>query len=166
MPPLTAALKNFNFKLRRSAYVTYPTFVPSGQGSCAANPTQISTLPIRTPSTTSSVKFIEQNQSPWPVRASKFRRIARSEANPFHRVKEQLPAQPAGEGAPQRVSPTERTRPTSNLLTIYSIKKPKTLKYPSLKGTDPKFRRNHRHALHGNMKALVRFPPLDRALPA
>jgi len=34
------------------------------------------------------------------------------------------------------------------------IKKPKTSKYPSLKGTDPKFRRNHRHALHGNMKAL------------
>ncbi|OAR00356.1 hypothetical protein LLEC1_00298 [Akanthomyces lecanii] len=36
------------------------------------------------------------------------------------------------------------------------IKKPKTSRYPSLKGTDPKFRRNHRHALHGNMKALVR----------
>ncbi|KAH7258071.1 60S ribosomal protein L29 [Fusarium sp. LHS14.1] len=34
------------------------------------------------------------------------------------------------------------------------IKKPKTSRYPSLKGTDPKFRRNHRHALHGNMKAL------------
>ncbi|CAD0082525.1 unnamed protein product [Aureobasidium vineae] len=26
--------------------------------------------------------------------------------------------------------------------------------YPSLKGTDPKFRRNHRHALHGTMRAL------------
>ena len=37
-----------------------------------------------------------------------------------------------------------------------SIKKPKTNRYPSLKGTDPKFRRNHRHALHGTMKALVR----------
>lgn len=36
-----------------------------------------------------------------------------------------------------------------------SIKKPKTSRYPSLKGTDPKFRRNHRHALHGNQKALV-----------
>ncbi|GAM89296.1 hypothetical protein ANO11243_073330 [Dothideomycetidae sp. 11243] len=36
------------------------------------------------------------------------------------------------------------------------IKKPKTNRYPSLKGTDPKFRRNHRHALHGTMKALVR----------
>jgi hypothetical protein len=36
-----------------------------------------------------------------------------------------------------------------------SIKKPKTNRYPSLKGTDPKFRRNHRHALHGTMKALV-----------
>ncbi|KAM0349275.1 hypothetical protein ACHAPU_003684 [Fusarium lateritium] len=35
-----------------------------------------------------------------------------------------------------------------------SIKKPKTSRYPSLNGTDPKFRRNHRHALHGNMKAL------------
>ena len=38
------------------------------------------------------------------------------------------------------------------------IKKPKTYKYPSLKGVDPKFKRNHRHALHGNMKALVCFP--------
>ena len=37
-----------------------------------------------------------------------------------------------------------------------SIKKPKTNRYPSLKGTDPKFRRNHRHALHGTMRALVR----------
>ncbi|KAF8246511.1 hypothetical protein K440DRAFT_632002 [Wilcoxina mikolae CBS 423.85] len=34
------------------------------------------------------------------------------------------------------------------------IKKPKTFRYPSLNGTDPKFRRNHRHALHGTMKAL------------
>lgn len=39
-----------------------------------------------------------------------------------------------------------------------SIKKPKTSRYPSLKGTDPKFRRNHRHALHGTMKALVGGP--------
>jgi len=38
--------------------------------------------------------------------------------------------------------------------TLYSIKKPKTHRYPSLKGTDPKFRRNHKHALHGTMKAL------------
>lgn len=37
----------------------------------------------------------------------------------------------------------------------YRIKRPKTNRYPSLKGTDPKFRRNHRHALHGTMKALV-----------
>lgn len=37
-----------------------------------------------------------------------------------------------------------------------SIKKPKTQRYPSLKGVDPKFRRNHRYALHGTMKALVR----------
>ncbi|OQO08110.1 hypothetical protein B0A48_06904 [Cryoendolithus antarcticus] len=34
------------------------------------------------------------------------------------------------------------------------IKKPKTNRYPSLKGTDPKFRRNHRHALHGTQRAL------------
>ncbi|CAH0020415.1 unnamed protein product [Clonostachys rhizophaga] len=34
------------------------------------------------------------------------------------------------------------------------ITKPKTSRYPSLKGVDPKFRRNHRHALHGNAKAL------------
>jgi hypothetical protein len=40
---------------------------------------------------------------------------------------------------------------------LSSIKKPKTSRYPSLKGTDPKFRRNHRHALHGTMKALVGF---------
>ena len=39
-----------------------------------------------------------------------------------------------------------------------SIKKPKTHRYPSLKGTDPKFRRNHRHALHGTMRALVCLP--------
>ncbi|KAK9471635.1 60S ribosomal protein eL29 [Dipodascopsis tothii] len=37
------------------------------------------------------------------------------------------------------------------------IKKPKTSKYPSLKGVDPKFRRNHRHALHGTAKALKEF---------
>ncbi|KAI5856955.1 60S ribosomal protein L29 [Tricharina praecox] len=37
------------------------------------------------------------------------------------------------------------------------IKKPKTFRYPSLKGTDPKFRRNHRHALHGTMKAIKEF---------
>ena len=38
--------------------------------------------------------------------------------------------------------------------TLDSIFKPKTHRYPSLKGTDPKFRRNHKHALHGTMKAL------------
>lgn len=27
----------------------------------------------------------------------------------------------------------------------FRIKKPKTSRYPSLKGTDPKFRRNHRY---------------------
>lgn len=41
-------------------------------------------------------------------------------------------------------------------LSSNSIKKPKTNRYPSLNGVDPKFRRNHRHALHGTMKALVR----------
>lgn len=42
-------------------------------------------------------------------------------------------------------------------LSINRIKRPKTHRYPSLKGVDPKFRRNHRHALHGTMKALVRW---------
>ncbi|OAF58008.1 60S ribosomal protein L29 [Pseudogymnoascus destructans] len=50
------------------------------------------------------------------------------------RIQELVPAQPVEEGSP--------------------IKKPKTSRYPSLKGTDPKFRRNHKHALHGTMKAL------------
>jgi large subunit ribosomal protein L29e len=40
------------------------------------------------------------------------------------------------------------------VISLHSIKKPKTNRYPSLKGVDPKFRRNHRHALHGTMKAL------------
>lgn len=35
------------------------------------------------------------------------------------------------------------------------IKKPKTNRYPSLKGVDAKFRRNHRWALHGTAKALA-----------
>uniref|UniRef100_A0A060SYQ4 60S ribosomal protein L29 n=1 Tax=Blastobotrys adeninivorans TaxID=409370 RepID=A0A060SYQ4_BLAAD len=35
------------------------------------------------------------------------------------------------------------------------IKKPRTQKYPSMKGVDPKFRRNHKHALHGTAKALA-----------
>lgn len=46
----------------------------------------------------------------------------------------------------------------------HSIHKPKTNRYPSLKGTDPKFRRNHKHALHGTMKALVRFDTAARRL--
>ncbi|PYH50026.1 60S ribosomal protein eL29 [Aspergillus saccharolyticus JOP 1030-1] len=41
-----------------------------------------------------------------------------------------------------------------SILRRNSIKKPKTNRYPSLKGVDPKFRRNHRHALHGTAKAL------------
>ncbi|KAL2051326.1 hypothetical protein ABVK25_008378 [Lepraria finkii] len=42
------------------------------------------------------------------------------------------------------------------------IKKPKTHRYPSLNGTDPKYRRNHRHALHGTMKALNDVKEGDR----
>ncbi|KAK9899682.1 hypothetical protein P389DRAFT_164736 [Cystobasidium minutum MCA 4210] len=34
------------------------------------------------------------------------------------------------------------------------IKKPKTTKYPSLKGVDPKFRRNAKYAMQGTEKAL------------
>ncbi|KAI5810096.1 ribosomal L29e protein family-domain-containing protein, partial [Peziza echinospora] len=36
------------------------------------------------------------------------------------------------------------------------ITKIKSNRYPSLKGVDPKFKRNHKHALHGTQKALVR----------
>ncbi|CRK25462.1 60S ribosomal protein L29 [Verticillium nonalfalfae] len=43
------------------------------------------------------------------------------------------------------------------------IKKPKTARYPSLKGTDPKFRRNHRHALHGTARALKEKREADKA---
>lgn len=50
----------------------------------------------------------------------------------------------------------QTSRNTSDTTVLHcSIKKPKTYKYPSLKGTDPKFRRNHKHALHGTAKALV-----------
>ncbi|PWZ00776.1 hypothetical protein BCV70DRAFT_100919 [Testicularia cyperi] len=34
------------------------------------------------------------------------------------------------------------------------IKKPKTNKYPSMRGVDPKFVRNQRYAKHGTMKAV------------
>jgi len=34
------------------------------------------------------------------------------------------------------------------------IKRPKTYRYPSLKGVDAKFRRNHRYALKGTEKKL------------
>ncbi|KAK0561402.1 60S ribosomal protein L29 [Tilletia horrida] len=34
------------------------------------------------------------------------------------------------------------------------IKKPKSNKYPSLKGVDPKFVRNQRYAKHGTEKAI------------
>ncbi|KAM0275842.1 hypothetical protein ACHAQH_007352 [Verticillium albo-atrum] len=52
------------------------------------------------------------------------------------------------------------------VLTLFpfnSIKKPKTARYPSLKGTDPKFRRNHRHALHGTARALKEKREADKA---
>lgn len=35
------------------------------------------------------------------------------------------------------------------------IKKPKTNRYPSTKGVDPKFKRNQKHAQHGTAKALA-----------
>ncbi|QPG74914.1 60S ribosomal protein L29 [Brettanomyces nanus] len=35
------------------------------------------------------------------------------------------------------------------------IKKPRQFKYPSAKGVDAKFRRNHRFALHGTVKVLA-----------
>ncbi|ODQ68050.1 hypothetical protein NADFUDRAFT_11277, partial [Nadsonia fulvescens var. elongata DSM 6958] len=35
------------------------------------------------------------------------------------------------------------------------IKKVKSQRYPSLKGVDAKFKRNHRYALHGTAKALA-----------
>ncbi|KAL8704677.1 MAG: hypothetical protein Q9201_002171 [Fulgogasparrea decipioides] len=71
--------------------------------------------------------------------------------------------QPEQESASQRVSwlcqpvwlnPATKNTGSLTKLSISRIKKPKTHRYPSLKGTDPKFRRNHRHALHGTMKAL------------
>jgi large subunit ribosomal protein L29e len=61
-------------------------------------------------------------------------------------------------GPPQRVRKSQNSvflRILLMLCVLCSIKKPKTSRYPSLNGTDPKFRRNHRHALHGTMKALV-----------
>ncbi|KAI9366719.1 hypothetical protein DFJ73DRAFT_1010 [Zopfochytrium polystomum] len=35
------------------------------------------------------------------------------------------------------------------------IKKPKSHRYPSLKGVDPKFRRNQRYAKAGSLKATI-----------
>ncbi|KAI2789014.1 60S ribosomal protein L29 [Penicillium oxalicum] len=53
-----------------------------------------------------------------------------------------------------KYAPTIAQQPVLTWLCPNSIKKPKTNRYPSLKGVDPKFRRNHRHALHGTAKAL------------
>ncbi|KAK0548462.1 60S ribosomal protein L29 [Tilletia horrida] len=39
-------------------------------------------------------------------------------------------------------------------LRLTGIKKPKSNKYPSLKGVDPKFVRNQRYAKHGTEKAI------------
>jgi hypothetical protein len=83
----------------------------------------------------------------------------------MRRVKELVSAQPVEEGAQKWVWPTSSSLPTQRTTQYtgelrrligndYSIKKPKTHRYPSLKGTDPKFRRNHRHALHGTARAL------------
>lgn len=96
-----------------------------------------------------------------------------------NRVKELVSTQPVEEGSPQWVCDSitafRQDEPDlaqqmwqfaiagkNSALTgyHYSIKKPKTSRYPSLKGTDPKFRRNHKHALHGTMKALVRHSML------
>lgn len=63
---------------------------------------------------------------------------------------------PTGTGEPSPVDSPALRGGHSIDSGINSIKKPKTHRYPSLNGTDPKFRRNHRHALHGTMKALVR----------
>ncbi len=84
------------------------------------------------------------------------------------RVQELVPAQPDAQGAPERVRNTHVELPAASIEMTdnepaNSIKKPKTQRYPSLNGTDPKFRRNHRHALHGTAKALVCFPT-DRPL--
>lgn len=94
------------------------------------------------------------------------------------RIQELVPAQPVEEEPQERVRTTPLTDPIRAravyndpsaspanyrdgalrlMLWSCSIKKPKTHRYPSLKGTDPKFRRNHRHALHGTMRALVRI---------
>ncbi|BGP53014.1 hypothetical protein JCM8202_004098 [Rhodotorula sphaerocarpa] len=35
------------------------------------------------------------------------------------------------------------------------IKKPKTQRYPSMRGVDPKFRRNARYAAQGTQKAIA-----------
>jgi hypothetical protein len=91
----------------------------------------------------------------------------------IYRVKELLSTQSSQEGSQERVSKIQLPSNASFLCVAHiypcvncwqdyqcSIKKPKTHRYPSLKGTDPKFRRNHRHALHGTMRALVRLHSL------
>ena len=52
--------------------------------------------------------------------------------------------------------PRHRQQIADIVFSTNSIKKPKTYRYPSLKGVDPKFRRNHKYAQHGTEKALVR----------
>ncbi|GJN91662.1 hypothetical protein Rhopal_004685-T1 [Rhodotorula paludigena] len=61
-------------------------------------------------------------------------------------------------------APVEATRPKSKNHTNHNqnkkahrngIKKPATNKYPSMKGVDPKFRRNARYAAQGTQKALA-----------
>lgn len=111
-----------------------------------------------------------QQPSQWPVRyPNHCTNTIHTETNPCDRIQELVSTQPVEEGSQERVRTItyniskhqEKPLPLrgflsfgSRLTNILSIKKPKTHRYPSLKGTDPKFRRNHKHALHGTMKAL------------
>ena len=110
-----------------------------------------------------------QEQQPWPVSAPNdhpdLRNRSFSSSDYCNLIISQSPRTRLSttSGARRTVTGTTYSRPPSlprrNAHIQSSIKKPKTARYPSLKGVDPKFRRNHRHALHGNAKALVRDPP-------
>lgn len=43
------------------------------------------------------------------------------------------------------------------------IRKPVSHRYPSSKGVDAKFRRNHRYALHGTARALAKKAAATKA---
>lgn len=128
-----------------------------------------------------STSQLDLNPSPWPV-CCNFNPPQRRPLIKSRRIKELVPAQPGEEEPQERVRMSLSAPSCSSgghdsrfslfpeqsfvdmtsweawliLPVVNSIKKPKTHRYPSLKGTDPKFRRNHRHALHGTMRALVR----------